>query len=76
MLARAPRHERERLLTELDAIALDPFGRDTQRLQGAPDSYRRRVGDWRILYDVAIRARLIHVTEIVRRTSTTYRQRH
>jgi hypothetical protein len=31
---------------------------------------------WRIIYDVVVPARLIHVTEIVRRTSTTYRQRH
>ena len=75
-LRRAPRPERERLAAELEAIARDPFGGDTQRLQRSPESYRRRVGDYRILYDVFFPDRLIHVTDITRRTSTTYRQRH
>jgi mRNA-degrading endonuclease RelE of RelBE toxin-antitoxin system len=73
ILARAPRHERDRLRAELDAIKRDPFGSNTQRLHGALEhSYRRRVGDYRILYTVAVPARLITVTEITRRTSTTY----
>ena len=51
-LQRAPRPERERLAAELEAIARDPFGGDTQRLQGSLESYRHRVGHYRILYDL------------------------
>ena len=73
---RAPRPERERPAAEPEAITRHPFGVDTQRLQGSPAGYRRRVGDSRILCDVFSPDHLIHVTNITRRTSTTYRQRH
>ena len=63
-VARAPRHERERLRAEVNALALDPFGSNTLPLRGAANSYRRRVGDYRILYTVFAAERLIHVTEV------------
>src|SRR2546430_1846535 len=49
---RAPRNERERLRVELDRVAVDPLGGDTVRLRGLPNAARRRVGDWRILFDL------------------------
>jgi mRNA-degrading endonuclease RelE of RelBE toxin-antitoxin system len=53
------------------AMADDPFSGDTQKLEGWSNRWRRRVGDYRILF--AIEApRTIHVSTIARRTSTTY----
>ena len=74
-MERAPRHERERLTLVLEEMARDPFVRDVQPLKGQPNSFRRRVGDWRILFDVDRSARTVDVTDIVRRTTTTYRKR-
>ena len=62
VLARAPRPERGRLLAVLDEIARDPFSGDTLRLRGAQHSYRRRVGDWRILFDAVLVTRKFAVT--------------
>jgi len=48
----------------------DPFQGDIKRLE--PSGWRRRVGDYRIFYDLYMKERRIVVTAILRRTSTTY----
>ena len=40
-----------------------------------PTTWRRRVGDWRIFFDVYPEQRLVDIVDIHRRTTTTYRQR-
>jgi mRNA-degrading endonuclease RelE of RelBE toxin-antitoxin system len=53
----------------------DPFAGDVARLHDQATAFRRRVGDWRLFFDVYPDARLVRVRLIERRTSTTYRQR-
>jgi len=50
----------------------DPFQGDIRKLKGGQEGFRRRVGDWRIFYDVYLDERRVVVTGIERRTSTTY----
>jgi mRNA-degrading endonuclease RelE of RelBE toxin-antitoxin system len=50
----------------------DPFEGDVKRLKGYPTAWRRRMGSYRIIYDLYVEKRLIVVAGIVRRTSTTY----
>jgi mRNA-degrading endonuclease RelE of RelBE toxin-antitoxin system len=50
----------------------DPFGGDIKRLKGHPPAWRRRVGNYRILYDLVIEEHRIVVLGILRRSSTTY----
>ena len=50
----------------------DPFSGDIQRLKGQPTAWRRRVGNYRIIYDLYIEEWWIVVSGILRRTSTTY----
>ena len=42
-----------RIATRVDRLADNPFARDAKKLQGEPDLYRIRVGDYRIIYRVA-----------------------
>lgn len=49
----------------------DPFAGDVKFLRGL-DTLRRRVGDWRILYELNEARQLIVVTAIRRRGSNTY----
>jgi len=72
---RAPRPDRERLLHALEEMRQDPFAGDVARLKDQPSAFRRRVGDWRIFFDAYPERRLVEVTAIARRTTTTYRQR-
>ncbi len=49
----------------------NPLLGDVKFLRGL-DTLRRRVGDWRILYELNERQKLVVVTAIKRRGSTTY----
>ena len=73
-VARAPRHEEERIRAVLKTMAHDPFAGDVVRLKQDPSAFRRRVGDWRISFEVIPQQRLVLVAAIERRT-TTYRRR-
>ncbi len=56
-------------------MARDPFAGDIVPLAQQPAAYRRRVGNWRILFDVDTYLHLIEVRLIQRRTTTTYKKR-
>lgn len=49
----------------------DPFSGDIRKLQGLP-GFRRRVGNWRIFFEVVVEHRRVVVTAVERRTSATY----
>lgn len=67
-----PANDQKRVRAALLAMQEDPFGGDIKRLKGQPTGWRRRVGNYRIVYDLYFEARLIVVAGILRRTSTTY----
>jgi mRNA-degrading endonuclease RelE of RelBE toxin-antitoxin system len=69
-LAKFPGRDQLRVEAGLDALLRDPFNGDVKRLQ--PSGWRRRIGNYRIFYDLCLEERLIIVTAIRRRTSTTY----
>lgn len=73
-LLRAPKHERQRLLRALEEMQHDPLRGDVVRLHNVA-AFRRRVGDWRILFDIHHSVHLVEVLYIERRTTTTYRKR-
>lgn len=50
----------------------DPFSGDIKRLKGQISAWRRRVGNYRIVYDLNLEEKKIIVHGILRRTSTTY----
>ena len=75
LLARAAKPARERLLRAITEMGTNPFAGDILPLKGQQDSFRRRVGDWRIFFDVDRQLRRVDVTDIQRRTTTTYKQR-
>lgn len=56
----------------LDAMTLDPFSGDIVRLRNERSAWRRRVGNYRIFYDVYTNIKIVGVVEIQRRTSKTY----
>ena len=67
-----PPNDQRRIKTALIAMQEDPFLGDIQRLKGQPTAWRRRVGNYRIIYDLYTDERSIVVSGILRRTSTTY----
>ena len=71
-LERAPVRDRRRIEAALAAMRADPLSGDVVKLKGM-DAFRRRVGDWRIVFDIDFSARAVRVFDVLRRTSTTYR---
>ncbi|MFZ0296248.1 MAG: type II toxin-antitoxin system RelE/ParE family toxin [Candidatus Sulfotelmatobacter sp.] len=70
-LKRIPASDKARVLTALAEMQQDPFQGDIRKLQGLP-GFRRRVGNWRILFEVILERRQVAIAAIERRTSTTY----
>ncbi|MBI3710525.1 MAG: hypothetical protein HY246_23010 [Proteobacteria bacterium] len=50
----------------------DPLTGDIVKLKGT-GAFRRRVGEFRIIFDIDFAARGVRVLDILRRTTTTYR---
>jgi mRNA interferase RelE/StbE len=67
-----PPKDQARVKAALLSIQQDPFRGDIKRLKGQNTAWRRRVGNYRIIYDLHIEEHLIVVAGILRRTSTTY----
>ena len=53
-------------------MTLDPYSGDIAVLKGMRRTLRRRVGDYRIFFDLDSSLRRITVLKIDRRTTTTY----
>jgi mRNA interferase RelE/StbE len=75
VLQKMPRKEVKRLLAVIERLPLNPFSGDIQKMKGEENVWRRRVGSYRIFYELILKERIIYVYQIERRTSTTYRNR-
>ena len=72
-IARLPAKVEQRMWAVLDALKADPHAGDVEKL--APHLYRRRDGNYRIIFERFAAERLLHIRSVARRTSTTYRKR-
>ena len=66
------RTELEVIDEAFEAMRTDPYGGDIKFLRGAGNTMRRRVGDWRILFELYKDRRLVVVLGVKRRGSKTY----
>ena len=73
-LERLPSRERARVLATLVGMGEDPFSGDVKHLRNFSPAFRRRVGSYRILFDVFPNERRIQVQAIERRSDRTYRR--
>lgn len=71
-LKRIPKNDRDRLMSAINALETDPRAGDIQKIKGEENVWRRRVGSYRIFYEIVISESLVHVFHVERRTSTTY----
>ncbi|MCD6232789.1 type II toxin-antitoxin system RelE/ParE family toxin [bacterium] len=59
----------------LGKLTENPYQGNIEKVKGEDNLWRRRVGNYRILYEVIPKQRHIDVFQIRRRTTTTYRKR-
>ncbi len=73
--------DRTRIAAAITKLAQQPRSRGALQLASATigrrvgATYRRRVGNWRILYDIDDDVRVITILEVKRRNEQTYRRR-
>lgn len=66
-----PQDDRENIRSALRQLVINPFAGDIEKMEGEA-VWRKRVGSYRIKYEIRQSERLVYVFEIKRRTSTTY----
>ena len=57
-----------RVIRKIESLAPDPRPTGCKKLKGYKDSWRVRIGDWRIVYIINDAARLVSVTRIAHRS--------
>ena len=71
-LKKIPTKNREVLLSAIKLLPKNPYYGDLQKMQGEENSWRRRVGSYRIFYKIKINEKVILVYKVERRRSHTY----
>ena len=66
-----PANDRGRIIIALREFELNPWNGDIVKLD-EKSIWRRRVGNYLIIYCININAKLVEIKEIQRRTSSTY----
>ena len=71
-LKRFPSAYQNHILSALRELRENPYAGDIEKIGGEENAWRRRVGAYRILYEIDVENRLIDVRDIRRRASNTY----
>ena len=69
---RFPKKDRKRIKRALEELVFNPYNGDIEKMEGEKNSWRRRIGSYRIFFDVDKKEKVISVTYIKRRSSNTY----
>lgn len=71
-LKRIPKDDAQKILDVVRGLAVNPYAGDIKKMDGEKDLWRRRVGAYRIKYEVRAKEKIIYVFDAERRTSSTY----
>lgn len=62
----------KRIMAAIEAMQKDSLSGDVVKLKGT-DTFRRRVGNYRIIFSIDFKQFAIGIIDVLRRTTTTYR---
>ena len=71
-ISRFPVEDRERIIRVIENLPNNPYAGDIEKMKGEERMWRRRIGDYRIFYEIIPQDRVIYVFKVERRTSNTY----
>ena len=71
-LKKFPTDDQKHILEVIEMLPIDPYFGDIEKMEGQENSWRRRMGSYRIFYEVLVSRRNVIVFRIDRRTSKTY----
>ena len=70
---RIQRQSFERVRSAIRSLAENPRPYKVRKIEGAERAYRVRVGDYRVVYEIYDKERLVLIIQVARRTEATYR---
>lgn len=71
-LEKIPKRDSERFAQAIDRMETDPSEGDIEKPGGQENVWRRRIGSYRMFYEIYKARNLIYISKIERRTSSTY----
>lgn len=74
-LKKIPKQDVVRVETALEQFQNNPFFGDIEKMEGEKNVWRRRIGAYRVFYEIFIESRMVFVFNVERRTTATYRKR-
>ncbi|MBI2450856.1 MAG: type II toxin-antitoxin system RelE/ParE family toxin [Parcubacteria group bacterium] len=69
---RLPKNDSKLIEKAIDQMELNPYLGDIVKLGGEENSWRRRVGSYRIIFEILFEKNIIYIYQIKRRVSKTY----
>jgi mRNA-degrading endonuclease RelE of RelBE toxin-antitoxin system len=69
-LAKIPKEVAGHISSAIDEMRNNPLSGDLTKL--SINNWRRRVGDYRIVFKLSFKGKTVFILDILRRTSTTY----
>lgn len=71
-LEKIPKTHAQKITTLLEVLPLNPFAGDVKKIQGEDTVWRRRVGEYRIIFNLYKEQKVIYIFSISRRNTNTY----
>jgi len=71
-LKRLPSKELKRISEIINLLSVDSFIGDMVKLEGDGNIWRRRLGNYRVIFELSPKEKVIFVYEIICRASNTY----
>ena len=72
VLKKMPQNEAGAVLQAIRLLPANPYFGDIRKMEGEENSWRRRIGSYRIFYKIKVPEKIILVFRLERRTSKTY----
>lgn len=71
-LNRLPSKDHLKLKKAIEEFYFNPLVGDVKKMTGEENVWRRRVGSYRIFYEIIEKESVVYIYDITRRTSSTY----
>lgn len=72
ILKRIPQDDAKRITFVLRELVMNPYAGDIDKMEGEDSVWRRRIGSFRLFYEIHKDKNIIYVFNLKRRTSGTY----
>lgn len=72
-ISKFSKKDKEKIVKVIEnELFLNPYFGDIDKIKGEDNIWRRRIGNYRIFYEIINEERIIYIFKVKRRTSLTY----